>query len=161
MATPPPPPFRQEKPALAKTSHAARNGMIATVATFLGLTLLVGMSKSTESPRTTDMPIKDSGGIDSGLETQDALGDVSVGACNTDFGLLRCEVTIVNSSGGRSDYDIEATIENPSGAKVGTARTMVTGVEGGQTAKDELIGTFTGRGKKLTLRLEKVQRIAS
>jgi hypothetical protein len=46
-----------------------------------------------------------------------------------------------------NDYYIEATIEDPSGAKVGTANTLVTGVEGGQTAKDELAGTFSGGGR--------------
>jgi hypothetical protein len=154
----PHPPGEESRP-LAKQSIAARNGIIATVVTFFGLMLLSGAKSAESGP--ADTPVKDSGGTHSGLPTQDVYGDILVGACNTGFGLLRCDVTIVNSSGGRADYDIRATIENSSGAKVGTARTMVTGVEGGQTTKDELIGTFTGRGKKLTLLLKKVQRIAS
>lgn len=101
------------------------------------------------------------GGIDQGLGTQDASADVSVGDCATDFGLITCDVTIVNSSDGRSDYYIEATIEDSAGAKVGTANSFVTGVEGGQTAKDELTGTFSGGGKNLSVRLTEVQRTAS
>ena len=60
-----------------------------------------------------------------------------------------------------SDSFIEATIEDPSGAKVGTANTFVTAVEGGQTARDELTGTFSGEGKNLSVRLTEVQRTAS
>jgi glycine cleavage system regulatory protein len=67
----------------------------------------------------------------------------------------------VNSSDGRSDYYIEASVEDSSGAKVGTANTLVTGVDGEQTAKDELTGTFSGKGKDLTVRLTEVQRTAS
>ena len=100
-------------------------------------------------------------GIGQGLGSQDASGDVSVGDCETDFGIITCDVTIVNSSDGRSDYFIDATVEDSSGAKVGTANTLVSGVEGGQTAKDELIGTFSGKGKELTVRLTEVQRTAS
>ena len=100
-------------------------------------------------------------GIGQGFGSEDASGDVSVGACETDFGIITCDVTIVNSSDGRSDYYIEATLEDSSGAKVGTANTLMTGVEGGQTAKDELIGTFSGKGKGLAVRLTEVQRTAS
>jgi hypothetical protein len=64
-------------------------------------------------------------GISEGLGSQDASGDVSVGDCETDFGIITCDVTIVNSSDGRSDYYIEASVEDPSGAKVGTANTLV------------------------------------
>lgn len=42
-------------------------------------------------------------GIDQGLGTNDASGDVSLGDFETDFGLITCDVTIVNSSDGRSD----------------------------------------------------------
>jgi hypothetical protein len=135
--------------------------MIATGATFFGLILLLGMAENAVSPRTTDTPTNDSGDIHSGLATKDAPGDVSVDACDVDPGVLTCDVTIVNSSDGRSDYYIEATIGDASGAKVGTANTLVTGLEGGQRAEDELTGTFSGNGKKLALRLTEVQRTAS
>ena len=77
-------------------------------------------------------------GINQGIATNDPSGDVSVGDCETEFGLLTCDITIVNSSDARSDYLIDATVEDPSGAKVGIANTFVTGVEGGQTVKAEL-----------------------
>jgi hypothetical protein len=67
----------------------------------------------------------------------------------------------VNHSDGRSDYYIEATIEDSTGAKIGTANTFITGVEGGQTAHDELTGTVTGSGKNASIRLTEVQRTAS
>jgi hypothetical protein len=128
--------------------------MIAVVV-ILGLIIWAGMAKNAEPLGTSDS------GIDPGLGTQDASGDVSVGNCERDFGLITCDITIVNSSDGRSDYYIEATIEDSSGTKVGTANTFVTGVEGGQTAKDELSGTFSGGGGNLSVRLTEVQRTAS
>jgi hypothetical protein len=100
-------------------------------------------------------------GIGQGFGSEDASGDVSVGDCETDFGIITCDVTIVNSSDGMSDYYIEATVEDSSGAKVGSANTLVSGVEGGQTAKDALTGTFSGKGKDLSVRLTEVQRTAS
>jgi hypothetical protein len=141
LITPPPPPDRAPSTP-PKRSHAARNATITVVVLF-GLIIWAAMAKNAEPPGTSDTQVEDSG-IDSGLGTQDASGDVSVGDCETDFGLITCDVTIVNSSDGRSDYYIEATIEDPSGAKVGTANIFVTGVEGGQTAKDQLTGTFSG-----------------
>jgi hypothetical protein len=41
-------------------------------------------------------------GIDQGIATNDPSGDVSVGDCETEFGLLTCDITIVNSSDARS-----------------------------------------------------------
>jgi hypothetical protein len=158
LMRPPPSPGRAPS-APPKRSHAARNATIVVVV-LVGLIIWAGIQKNAEPPGTSDTPVEN-GGIDPGLGTQDASGDVSVGACETDFGLITCGVTIVNSSDGRSDYYIEATIEDPSGAKVGTANTLVTGVEGGQTAKDELTGTFSGAGKDLSVRLTEVQRTAS
>jgi hypothetical protein len=126
-----------------------------------GLIVAGAIAKNRENHSGTGKYTTNDSGIDQGLATNDASGDVSVGDCETDFGFISCDVTIVNSSDGRSDYFIEATIEDPSGAKVGTANTFVTGVEGGQTAKDELTGTFSGGGKNLSVRLTEVQRTAS
>lgn len=103
----------------------------------------------------------DDGGVGQGLGTKDASGDVSVGTCDTNFGIITCKITITNPTDGRSDYYIEATVEDASGVKVGTANTLVTGVEAGQTARDELTGTYTGKAKGLTVRLTEVQRTAS
>ena len=70
-------------------------------------------------------------------------------------------LNITNHSEGKSDYYIEATILDKDGTKVGTANTYVTGVEGGQKAKDKLIGTVTGGGKDVTVKITTVQRTAS
>jgi hypothetical protein len=139
-APPPPPPSRSRK------DHSARNWTIAIVV-ILGL--IIAGAIATDSR------------IDQGIATKDPSGDVSVGDCETEFGLLTCDITIVNSSDARSDYLIDATVEDPSGAKVGIANTFVTGVEGGQTVKAELTGTFSGGGTNLSVRLTEVQRTAS
>ena len=112
-------------------------------------------------------PTADNGGgaatnrIDPGIGSRDASGDVKVGACKTDFGIITCKLTIVNHSDGESDYYIEATIEDSSGAKIGTANTAVTGVEAGQKAYDKLTGTVTGNAKDADVRITTVQRTAS
>jgi len=153
----PPPPSPPPSP---PKDHTARNWTIAIVVIF-GLIVAGAIAKNNEDNSGTGNETTNDSGIDQGLATNDASGDVSVGDCETDFGFITCDVTIVNSSDGRSDYYIEATIEDPSGAKVGTANTFVTGVEGGQTAKDELTGTFSGGGNNLSVRLTEVQRTAS
>ena len=139
----PPPPSPPPSP---PKDHTARNWTIAIVVIF-GLIVAGAIAKNNEDNSGTGNETTNDSGIDQGLATNDASGDVSVGDCETDFGFITCDVTIVNSSDGRSDYYIEATIEDPSGAKVGTANTFVTGVEGGQTAKDELTGTFSQEGE--------------
>ena len=153
----PPPPSPPPSP---RKDHTARNWSIAIVVIF-GLIVAGAIARNSEDNSGTGNDTTTDSGIDQGLAANDASGDVSVGDCETDFGFITCDVTIVNSSDGRSDYYIEATIEDPSGAKVGTANTFVTGVEGGQTAKDELTGTFSGGGKNLSVRLTEVQRTAS
>ena len=153
--SPPPSP-----PPSPRKDHTARNWSIAIVVIF-GLIVAGAIARNSEDNSGTGNDTTTDSGIDQGLAANDASGDVSVGDCETDFGSITCDVTIVNSSDGRSDYYIEATIEDPSGAKVGTANTFVTGVEGGQTAKDELTGTFSGGGKNLSVRLTEVQRTAS
>lgn len=153
----PPPPSPPPSP---RKDHTARNWSIAIVVIF-GLIVAGAIARNSEDNSGTGNDTTTDSGIDQGLAANDASGDVSVGDCETDFGIITCDVTIVNSSDGRSDYYIEATIEDPSGAKVGTANTFVTGVEGGQTAKDELTGTFSGGGKNLSVRLTEVQRTAS
>jgi hypothetical protein len=151
-APPPPPPSRSRK------DHSARNWTIA-IGVIFGLIVAGAIAKNSEDNSGTDTTTDS--GIDQGIATNDASGDVSVGDCETEFGLLTCDVTIVNSSDDRSDYLIDATVEDSSGAKVGIANTYVTGVEGGQTAKAELTGTFSGEGTNLSVRLTEVQRTAS
>lgn len=153
---PPPPPA----PQAPKKSRAWLWTTLVVVVVF-GLIVAGAIAKNNEDNSGTGNDTTTNSGIDQGLATNDASGDVSVGDCETDFGFITCDVTIVNSSDGRSDYFIEATVEDSSGAKVGTANTFVTGVEGGQTAKDELTGTFSGGGKNLSVRLTEVQRTAS
>jgi hypothetical protein len=133
-------------PSRSRKHHSARDWAIAIVV-ILGLIVAGAIAKNSV--------------IDQGTATNDPSGDVSVGDCETEFGLLTCDVTIVNSSDDRSDYLIDATVEDPSGAKVGIANTFVTGVEGGQTVKAELTGTFSGAGTNLSVRLTEVQRTAS
>lgn len=108
-----------------------------------------------------DVDTTDAGGVDQGLGSEDASSDVTLGDCKANFGVVTCKLTIVNSSDGRSDYYIEATLEDSSGAKVGTANTLVSGVEAGQTARDELTGTVSGGGKDFKARITTVQRTAS
>jgi hypothetical protein len=153
-APPPSPPSRSRK------DHAARNWTIAIVVIF-GLIVAGAIAKNSQDNSGIGNDTTTDSGIDQGIATDDASGDVSVGDCETEFGLLTCDITIVNSSDSRSDYLIDATVEDPSGAKVGIANTFVTGVEGGQTAKAELTGTFSGAGTNLSVRLTEVQRTAS
>lgn len=120
-------------------------------------TLLLGVSGIACDMETTS----DSSGIDQGLGSSDASGDASLGVCKVRFQIVTCALTIVNSSDGRSDYYIEASLEDSSGAKVGTANTLVSGVEGGQTAHDELTGTVSGKGKDVQARVTTVQRTSS
>jgi hypothetical protein len=122
LRTPPPAPPTKPKP------RPSTGFIVAMVIS--GLIVLGGIGTAVGGG--SDSGSSDSSGIDSGLGTQDASGDVSVGDCETDFGLITCDVTIVNSSDGRSDCYIEATIEDPSGANVGTANTLVLG-GGGRT----------------------------
>jgi hypothetical protein len=56
-------------------------------------------------------------GVDQGLGAEEASGDVNLGACKVNFGVVTCELTIVNSSDGRSDYYIEATLETHLGQR--------------------------------------------
>jgi hypothetical protein len=156
ISLPPAPPT----PQASKKSRAWLWATLGVVVVF-GLIVAGAIAKNSEENSGTGNDTTTDSGIDQGVATNDASGDVSVGDCETDFGFITCDVTIVNSSDGRSDYFIEATIEDPSGAKVGTANTFVTGVEGGQTALDELTGTFSGGAKNLSVRLTEVQRTAS
>jgi hypothetical protein len=153
----PPPPAAPQAP---KKSHAWLWATLVVVVVF-GLIVAGAIAKNNEDNSGLGNDTTTDSGIDQGIATNDASGDVSVGDCETDFGFITCDVTIVNSSDGRSDYYIEATVEDQSGAKMGTANTYVTGVEGGQTAKDELRGTFSGAGTNLSVRLTEVQRTAS
>jgi hypothetical protein len=100
-------------------------------------------------------------GVGNGFGSKDASADVSVGTCTTSFGTISCDVTIVNSSDGTSDYYIEAEIDDPSGANVGTANALVSHVAPGQTAKTTLDGVFTGPKNGLHVKLTTVQRTAS
>jgi len=132
----------------------------------VGIVVVLAIASSqgggdSNTPAGTDSETNNNSGISSGLGSNDASGDVTVGRCDSNYGIITCALTVVNHSDGRSDYYIEATIEDSTGAKIGTANTLITGVEGGQTAHDELIGTVTGSGKNASIRLTEVQRTAS
>lgn len=123
--------------------------------------IIVGVLLLAVSGAGCETSTTNSNGIDQGLGSQDASGDVSVGSCHASYGIITCKLTIVNHSEGKSDYYVEATIEDSSGAKIGTANTLVTGVEGGQTAYDKLTGTVNGNGKEANVRVTEVQRTSS
>jgi hypothetical protein len=120
------------------------------------IAILLGALVACETSSTTD-----TGGIDPGFGTQDASGDVSMGNCKVDFGVVTCQLEIHNSSDGRSDYYIEASFTDADGVNVGSGNAYVQGIEGGQDAKTDLIGTISGGGKDVHVKITTVQRTAS
>jgi hypothetical protein len=100
-------------------------------------------------------------GIDTGLGSEDASGDVSLGACKVNFKIVTCTVNIHNSSDGRSDYFIDASITDSSGTNVGSGNALAMGVEGGQSAKTDLTGTISGSDEDVKVKITGVQRTAS
>ena len=121
----------------------------------LGIALLALVAAGCETSSTSD------NGIDPGLGTQDASGDVELGRCSVDFKIVTCQLNIHNSSDGRSDYFIEATFTDSSGANVGSGNAFATGIEGGQDAKSNLIGTISGNDEDVNGKITQVQRTAS
>jgi len=121
----------------------------------LGVAVLALLTVGCETSSTPD------NGIDPGLGSKDASGDVSLGKCSVEFKIVTCQVNIHNSSDGRSDYFIEATFTDSSGTNVGSGNAFATGVEGGQDAKTDLTGTISGQDENVKVKITQVQRTAS
>ena len=66
-------------------------------------TILADCGASAETPNPN--------GIDPGFGSQDASGDVKLGECKADFGVLTCQLAIQNPTDGTSDYYVEASME--------------------------------------------------
>lgn len=117
---------------------------------------LVGLfSAACETDSTSDS------GIDQGLGSEDASGDVSLGRCSVEFKIVTCDVDIHNGSEGRSDYYIEGSIEDSSATNVGSGNALATGIEPGQSAKTDFTGTISGSDSDVTVAITQVQRTAS
>jgi hypothetical protein len=150
-------PPRPDVPA-KRVDHSARNWTIAVVI-IIGLIVYGATSKNASAPD-SNSGVEDSG-IDQGLGTNDASGDVSLGSCSVDFKIVTCQVNIHNNSDGRSDYFIEATITDSSGTNVGSGNAFATGVEGGQDAKTDLTGVISGSDENVNVEITQIQRTAS
>jgi hypothetical protein len=138
-----------------------RNATLAAVVTFVGLITLAGMAKNTELPGTTDTQVEDSG-IDPGLGTQDASGDVTLGSCHEgQFSRksVECNVTIHNTSDGTSDYYIEGQARLDGVVIGGLINASVLSVPSGGTAEVELVGVVDGPWD--SVRIITAQRTAS
>lgn len=87
-----------------------------------------------------------SSGIEQGLGSQDASGDVVLGTPTTDqfIGLVTLPMTITNSSDKRSTYFIELSAESPDGAtQLDTTFASAQNVEPGQAAQTDAMFTKT------------------
>jgi hypothetical protein len=149
-----PPPPEPTAPRVQKKRHYLLWGIVIVVAV-IGIAELTTKS---ETPTTT-VP-----GVGQGLGSQDASGDVSLGDCSTSYGVVTCDLTIVNHSDGISDYYIEAVAEDSTGANVGSGNGVADHVEAGQTAKADLtviLSAGAGKPSDITIRLTQVQRTAS
>lgn len=157
LRTSPPP-----DPAPAKPSHAARNWTIAVVVIF-GLIVAGAISTNSEDNSGTGNGTTTGSGIDQGLGTNDASGDVTLESCQ-DGGqyahdVVECKVTIHNSSDGTSDYYIEAQALRGTTVIGGLINTLVSSVPGGGTAEAKLSGLVDGKWD--SVRIITVQRTAS
>lgn len=100
-------------------------------------------------------------GVSSGLGSQDASGDVSIGQATTEFGLTSLPLTATNNSEKRSNYWIEVNAESGDGATVyDSSWTYINNVDPGQTGVGEL-QFFTELPPDTTFRLVKVERTAA
>lgn len=80
-------------------------------------------------------------GVEQGLGSQDASGDVSLGPPDTESvpGWVTVPVTATNSSEKRSNYAIDVSAESPDGAtQLDTSFTFIENVEPGQSAASEV-----------------------
>jgi hypothetical protein len=101
-------------------------------------------------------------GIDSGLGTQDASGDVTLSSCSEgqfSSEVVECTVTIHNTSDGTSDYYIEAQALRDGIVIGGLINASVSSVPGGGTAEADLSGVVDGQWD--SVRIVTVQRTAS
>jgi len=155
---PPPPKQAAPAPAPAK-NNSARNWTIA-VGVIIALIVIGALNKNSDSSTTTHT---EDTGIDSGLGTNDASGDVTLSSCH-DGGqyahtIVECKVTIHNTSDGTSDYYIEAQAQRDGVVIGGLINAAVSSVPGGGTAEAKLTGVADGTWD--SVRLITVQRTAS
>lgn len=83
-----------------------------------------------------------SGGVDQGLGSQDASGDVVLGTPVTDeaAGMVTVPITVTNNSEKRSNYSIDVSAETADGAtQLDTTFAYVENVEPGQSAQGEAV----------------------
>jgi hypothetical protein len=126
--------------------------LVVVVAAGLFSYAALSPKKSTGSP-----------GIGTGLGTNDASGDVTLGSCH-DGGpgardLVTCTVSIVNHSDGTSDYYIEGQAEEGGTIVGGVINAVVNAVPPGGNATAKLSGVVDGRWSGV--RIIEVQRTAS
>lgn len=100
-------------------------------------------------------------GIDQGMGSADASGDVKVTAfAGPDvLGLYTATVEVTNHSSGTSDYYIEANVLDPQGTVTGYTNGLVNQLAAGAKASLDLIPTEAGDG--YTVQITTVQRTAS
>lgn len=126
-----------------------------TMAMLAIITMLTGACETSSSTNPS--------GVDPGLGSQDATGDVTLGDCKPpNYGTISCTLEIVNHSDGTSDYYVEAALIDGKGANIGTANASASHIEAGQTAHSKLSGFFDGSAKDFDhVEITTVQRTAS
>jgi len=101
--------------------------------------------------------------VGQGLGTQDATGDVTLGACH-DGGayahdLVKCRLTIVNHSGGTSDYYVEAQALRGTTIVGSMINASATAVPANGKASVSLSGLADGKWDQV--KITQIQRTAS
>jgi hypothetical protein len=147
--TPPPKPKR----------HLGRK-VSATIGALLVAGVIISALNSGGSSQ-TGTASQPSSGISQGLGSADASGDVSIDSHTYDFsdGMATGTITVVNHSSKRSDYYVEMTFFDASGANVGMGNALVSNVDPAQTAHATVTGTYTGTVDRI--KITQVQRTAS
>ena len=134
-------------------------GLIAVVLGIVGAVIVNStvndLNKSFSSTSTNKS------GVSQGLGSQDASGDVTVGALRLDDLGGHVKVTVTNHSSKRSDYDVELASESADGkTQYDTTDAFIDKLEPGQTAStdaDFLSDTPTGA----LVKVKQVDRLAS
>jgi hypothetical protein len=148
---PPPPPKAAKKP----PSKAV------IVLVIIGVLAVVGLATSNNKDGGSPGTGGTNNGIDNGLGTKDASADVTLGHCDSSYGVVTCTLNITNHSGGTSDYYIEAELDDDAGTNVGIANALASHVGAGQNAHADLTGVISGNSSNVTVKITEVQRTSS
>lgn len=112
----------------------------ASVGIVLAGGIALGACDDGGSSSAPSKPEKHASGPAHPMGAKDASKDVKAGDMATPYGTVEIPIKITNHSSKASDYHVEATIYDASGAQVDTALTFVQRVAPGGTAHDKLLG---------------------